>query len=501
MTEPLPTVLLVSQTPDRDAYGETFDRVSMDLEVVSVSGRAGARRKLRERPVDCVVAEYEIPDQDGRTYMGGLRLLEHIRAEYGDLPVILFTEIVNEDSVRLATSAGVTAYIRDTDEEEAFEQLRYQVESAVSRRRAERRAEKQARINEIIRDVTESLVRERNRESLVDRMVSELTRNGIYSEAAFVAVTETGTAETVVSTYETLYSTELRETATESGEVVTRERDDGDVTRIAVPVRFEDTVYGTLILDTGPELAEMERAVLRELGETIGHALHAIETRNALERRERELSEKTERLEQFASLVSHDIRNPLTVAQGHVELLRRDHDLEGLERIDESIGRIQRIVDDILAITRGDELDIETVELETVVADAWDSVDTGDGQLETGTLPEMQADRSQLQRMLENLFRNAIEHGTPGGDTDVTVTVSVSDGCLVVEDDGRGLPQDLIENPFELGVSGKSESTGLGLSIVGDLADLHGWTVAVENDGGARFRIEGVTVQEYPESA
>lgn len=501
MTEPLPTVLLVSQTPDRDPLRETFDRVSMDIEVVSVPGRPEARQKLRERTVDCVVSEYEIPGQNGRTYMGGLRLLEHIRAEYDDLPVILFTEIVNEDSVRLATSAGVTAYIRDTDEEEAFEQLRYQVESAVSRRRAERRAEKQARINEIIRDVTESLVRERDRESLVERMVSELTRNGIYSEAAFVAIDDTGGAETVVSTYEQLYSTELREAAIESKAVTTREHAGGDVTRIAVPVRFEDTVYGALILDTGPELAEMERAVLRELGETIGHALNAIETRNALERRERELSEKTERLEQFASLVSHDIRNPLTVADGHVELLRQDHDLEGLDRIDDSISRIQRIVDDILAITRGDELDIQTVDLDAVVADAWDSVDTGDGRLETGTLPKIQADRSQLQRMLENLFRNAIEHAIPGGDTDITVTVTVTDGCLIVEDDGRGLPPDLLANPFELGVSGESGTTGLGLSIVGDLAGLHGWDVAVESDAGARFRIEGLTAHEYPENA
>ncbi|WP_257299960.1 histidine kinase N-terminal 7TM domain-containing protein [Haloarchaeobius sp. FL176] len=229
-----------------------------------------------------------------------------------------------------------------------------------------------------------------------------------------------------------------------------------------------------------------------------------INTRDVTERieRERELAETNERLDRFASVVSHDLRNPLNVAEGYVELLEDDIEDEQcrgyLTEVRASHDRIGRIVDDVLALAReGGELsETVPVELESVARVAWSSVDTDDASLDIGDSTPIDADRDQFARLLENLFRNAIEHGggTGGGGADgnhVTVTVGMLTDAegFYVADDGPGLPPELRDSVFEPGVTSRDGGTGLGLAIVADIAKAHGWTVelAEEDGGGARF--------------
>jgi signal transduction histidine kinase len=102
----------------------------------------------------------------------------------------------------------------------------------------------------------------------------------------------------------------------------------------------------------------------------------------------------------------------------------------------------------------------------------------------------IEASASLLQTLFENLFRNAIDHNDPP----VTVTVGLLDGSqsgLFVADDGTGIPADRQETVFEHGVSTGGDGAGIGLAIVAEIVDSHGWdiTVTASETGGTRFEI------------
>ncbi|ELZ53445.1 MULTISPECIES: histidine kinase N-terminal 7TM domain-containing protein [Halorubrum] len=217
----------------------------------------------------------------------------------------------------------------------------------------------------------------------------------------------------------------------------------------------------------------------------------------ALERRESELERQNERLEEFAGVVSHDLRNPLAAASAAVELARqRGDDPDGsLERAANAHERMDDMIEGLLALaTAGETVDgLDRVSLDGAVRRVWSRLETADATLTVEGDATALADRDRLEQLLSNLFRNAIEHA--GADAAVTVTVS-SDGdgvTLAVGDDGPGIPPAERENVTERGVS-LGGGTGLGLAIVGDIAEAHGWTLAVgeSDDGGARFVIEGL---------
>ncbi|QSW99398.1 histidine kinase N-terminal 7TM domain-containing protein [Haloterrigena alkaliphila] len=220
-------------------------------------------------------------------------------------------------------------------------------------------------------------------------------------------------------------------------------------------------------------------------------------------RREEQLERQNERLEQFADLVSHDLRNPLTVADGYLEMAREtDDDEEYLEEVAQAHERMETIIDDVLALARegADVTDPEPIDLATVAERAWAGVETVDGSLEIDSSARLLADSDRLQRMFENLFRNSVEHGTEDEDHSLVVSVSVEDDpdrstiAFSVADDGNGIPADQRERVFEDGYSTGDEGTGFGLSIVQQIAAAHGWSVtATESEaGGARFEFTGV---------
>jgi PAS domain S-box-containing protein len=219
----------------------------------------------------------------------------------------------------------------------------------------------------------------------------------------------------------------------------------------------------------------------------------AAHTTTALDRieRERELERQNEQLEEFASIVSHDLRNPLNVAQGHLELARAGRDDEHLEAVARSHDRIGALVDDLLELARegADAGDSEPVELAGLVAECWANVNTAAATLDVETASTVRADRSRLTQLLENLIRNGVEHG---GD-DVTITVGDVDGGFYVADDGPGVPDDERDRVFDSGYSTCEDGTGLGLAIVREIAEAHGCEVRLTESetGGARFEIVG----------
>ncbi|MFB6309499.1 MAG: ATP-binding protein [Haloarculaceae archaeon] len=241
--------------------------------------------------------------------------------------------------------------------------------------------------------------------------------------------------------------------------------------------------------------------VTADTNEMLGYAVRFVDVTD-LKERTRELQKKNERLEQFAATVSHDLRNPLNVATGYVEIVSNAADpdddepldiataLTYLEKIDVSLDRMNAIIEDILAlIEHADPVtDTEWVDFESVATAAWETVDTEAATLHIEGGGTIEADRDRLRRLLENLFRNAIDHVGE----DVTIEVGLTDGEFYVVDDGPGIPEDDRDRIFEYGYTTGEGGTGLGLSIVSELAEAHGWNISLNPDAdGACFVVDG----------
>jgi PAS domain S-box-containing protein len=210
--------------------------------------------------------------------------------------------------------------------------------------------------------------------------------------------------------------------------------------------------------------------------------------------RERELERQNEQLERFASIVSHDLRDPLQTAKADVSLLEAQYDDELLDELDETLDQMDELIGDVLTLAKQGRTIGETaaVSLSAVAESAWSvaGVDSAVLTVDDG-LDTIEADRQRLETLLQNLLRNSVEHGGP----DVTVTIgSLPDGFYVA-DDGSGFDPDAVDRLFEYGYTTEDGGTGFGLSIVESIADAHGWDVAAttSEEGGARFEFHGVT--------
>ena len=125
-------------------------------------------------------------------------------------------------------------------------------------------------------------------------------------------------------------------------------------------------------------------------------------------------TEELPAVDQVSSVLSHDLRNPLDVAKAHLTAARETGDPDHFESVADAHGRMERIIRDVLTLTRGDALvdPSDQVAIETAATDAWQSVDTDGAILDlVGSLPTVTADADRVRRLFENLFRNAVEHG------------------------------------------------------------------------------------------
>jgi PAS domain S-box-containing protein len=235
-----------------------------------------------------------------------------------------------------------------------------------------------------------------------------------------------------------------------------------------------------------------------------------VNSRDVTGRREHEerLQQRNEQLEEFASVISHDLRNPLSVAHGYARLVADDYDDDRLEKIANAHDRMEELLEDLLTLAREGRAvsEPEPVSLKEAAHQAWAIVDTSGCTLTVEGSRDLLADDTRLRQLLENLYSNAAEHGAPdvaapspsadGGEADagtVTIRVGTTDEGFFVADDGPGIPEADRERVFEAGESGADTGIGLGLTIVRRIADAHGWDVGVAEDAdGARFEFTGV---------
>jgi len=240
--------------------------------------------------------------------------------------------------------------------------------------------------------------------------------------------------------------------------------------------------------DAGPA-DDVELA--RQLGAIATAALQRADREAQLRDREAELERQNERLEEFASVVSHDLRNPLSVARTRLRSVDTD-DEEALSAVDGALDRMADLVEGLLALARhGRSVRApEPVDVAGVAPRAWSLVSTADAEFEATDVGTVLADEERLQTLLENCFRNALEHGGAGR---VFLRPAPDGEGFVVDDDGSGIPEEFREEAFEHGFSTEGGS-GLGLAIVETVAEAHGWTVTAGEspEGGARITVTGV---------
>jgi PAS domain S-box-containing protein len=471
MAESASSVLVVD--PAEEARGAIADRVADDPDVtIETVGEVPSTTRLLE--YDGVVTEYDLGNDTG------LDLIEQLRAAGAGLPIVLLTDADPATFAERAFVVGVDGYV-PKGETDAFETALEMIDRQIGDRRGESGlAHRYERLLE--QDVIGVYVIQNGTLTYCNDRVAEMW--GYEQSAAMIG-------KPVLEFIHPEYRESVRENVARvlEGDVVQRRIAGLD----AAGDRIEIEVHSWRIDSEGA------RAVMGVCQNVTGR----------VERR-RQLEAQNDRLETMASVISHDLRNPLNVATGYVELLEEDVDDERLETVAGALERIQDITDDLLTMSRQSQRSIEpeALSLERAAREAWQTVETGDAELTIDGDRAIEADPNRLAQCLENLFANAVEHGSTSppsaspqedavehGGATVTVSVEPIEDGFAVADTGGGIDLEVRDRIFERGYTTEQQNTGLGMAIVQSVAESHDWDVSVgeSETGGARFEFRGVT--------
>jgi len=427
------------------------------IEASWVQSAEDALKRLEKQKVDCIVSDYDMPGRNG------LELLSVVNERYDEIPFILLTGRGDEEVASRAITAGVSDYLLKLEviEDEQYNRLAKRIRNVV--------------YHEQTQEMYELLV-----ENSPDT-IAQVSADGriLSANPAMSELLGYSRADIVGKSLSEVFPDPIGEKRLAAGqEAVETETD----------VRTEDQYNGQYFHNIFvPVTARSSEVTFQMI------------SRDITERKEREqaIERQNERLDRFAGVVSHDLRNPLGVAQSSVELL--DEESEHVDRLDRSLGRIEQMIDELLTLAReGETVDEpQLTSLETVASEAWAVIDAGEATLTADGIDRLLlADESRLQELLSNLFRNSIDHGSTADPIEITVG-TLPDG-FYVSDNGIGIPESERTEVFEAGYSNSPAGTGLGLSIVEEIARAHGWAVTVSDsdDGGTRIEVTGVEFQD-----
>jgi signal transduction histidine kinase len=222
------------------------------------------------------------------------------------------------------------------------------------------------------------------------------------------------------------------------------------------------------------------------------------------ERERREAAARAARgetLTKMAAMAAHEIRNPLGVIRGTVELMRErsgtklsERDKEALEDVLGEVERLRRLTEDLLDLSADRPLATQRVELTEVLEEAARATEAAFPGVKVrrgfSELPPVEGDAGRLRQVFANLLQNAAQAQVEG---EVRLAAQADGGAVRVrvEDDGPGVPPEIRERLFDLFVTGKASGTGLGLALCRRLVERHGGTVALvpEPRQGSTFEV------------
>lgn len=255
---------------------------------------------------------------------------------------------------------------------------------------------------------------------------------------------------------------------------------------------------------------EEDQCKLRVYTDITEQKQHEVELQreiSQLKEKNSRLEDKSQQLEQFTSILSHDLRNPINIAEGYIGRIETKENKEEIAVVDRAIGRMKSLVEDTLTLKHQSQPvdELEKYSIPDLAESAWELVDTGGSKLRIVDQFEVACDDERIVRLFENLFRNAIEHN----DDPVVIRLGIHDTltnstrgdtkrAFHVSDDGCGIPKDKRDQVFEIGETTTRDGTGLGLPIIKRIAEAHRWNVNVIEslDGGAKFVFSGIDIDE-----
>ena len=210
-----------------------------------------------------------------------------------------------------------------------------------------------------------------------------------------------------------------------------------------------------------------------------------------------------ERQERFLHDASHELRTPVTIARGHLELLRREQpDAPELDVALDELGRMERIVERLLLLAKSEQQGfvLEEIELEAFLSDLfirWSEVAPRAWRLDVDLAGTLLADSEALRNALDALLENAVKYTNPGDAVELAAHADGAGGVVIeVTDSGLGIPPDALPRIFERWTRADGARTrerggaGLGLAIVAAVARAHGGRCSVKPlPRGTSFRL------------
>lgn len=461
-------VLAVDDDPQLVDLTATFlEREKAGFSVTTMTNVDDAMDHLREHELDAIVSDYDMPGKNG------LEFLELVRDDHPDLPFILFTGKGSEEIASRAIKKGVTDYLQKGTKATQYSVLANRLHNAVQQYRAKLALERsEVRFSKLVEHSTD-----------VISIVNESARFEYLSPSAKHVLGYEPDELIGENVFDYAHPDDRQKAMEEFYHII----EDPEY-RSRVEFRFKDPDRNWPVLESRAKNL-LDDDVIQGF---------VINSRDITESREREneLKRQKNQLENMKKSITHDLRSPLNVAFGSLDLYEETGDGEQINRLERALHRINQIIDQMVELSnQGSSItETKTIRLEDVAIAAWEMVETDGARLEIDDSKQLNADPSRLQQLFENLFRNAIEHGGE----DVIITIGTTDSGFYIEDNGTGIPDEHIEKVFDPGYS-TGGNMGYGLAIVKQIALGHGWDIEVEegSEGGARFEITGITFQPH----
>jgi PAS domain S-box-containing protein len=424
-----------------ERFKQRSEQFETDLEIDVVDSIPSAMESLSRKRYDCILTDHV---ENG---IDGLKVLEEVRENFSKIPVILVTREGSESLASKAIEKGVADYI---DKEEAsFPVVFKRLFAAIERKRKEESLRKYKAAADTLNEAL----------YLADPEGNLLWASESWDYAGY-------SPEEVIGkdAFELL---DIEGTTPEINQEIQKKLARGEVATLEMQITNK---YGERRdIELRFKNFELESGEIGRIG--IGRDIT-------------ELKDRERKLKEVSSLVKHDIREPLEIARGHLELAKEMGEKEDLEAVENALENISMIIKNLEVIAEEPD-DVETAEcsLEQHFVEAIELIKQDpDYEVEDRKLD---CNKPYLVRLASNLIQNSVKHNSE----DVKVCAGPTEEGFFYADNGKGISDSIKDDITEKGFTTSDSSRGLGMYIVQRIVDLHGWDMEVKDSesGGARF--------------
>jgi len=426
---------------------------------------------LNKKTYDCILSGYNFPNTNG------LEFLKEVKKQT-DIPFILFTKENNDEIIHDIISENVDDYVEKDLNKIQYKILSKRISTYVSNHRTKSKLIKRTdELEEERKFINQSLDSMNDIFFVIDTNgnINKVNNSGLKCITSISNYSEQDIGEINIRD---IFPQSQTEQINKSLSSVNK----GNHVRFNIEAKTNQNESLELEIKISP--------LYNDINEIIGIVGMA---RDVTEENEykRKLKKKNNKLDKFAKIISHDIRNPTSIAKGNLNLHINNHgSTDELDTTLKSIHRIENILEDVLYITKSntDELNKQNITLKSIANECWKNLNVKNSELKINTDKIISQNKKLSSRLFENLFKNSIEHG---GDN-VRITIGGTKNGFYVEDNGTGIPKNKRGKIFNQNYSTSETGEGLGLSIVEHVCDLHEWTITITESktGGARFEID-----------